>query len=307
MKIFLFLALFFSSTYGLDRAVTYDLSGGRLGDNLLAYLRAKWVSYRYDMPLLYQPFPYSSELALGSIEHPDADSTMKKITFLGAPPQEKALYICPYFSECAWERKRTKEKFYFQVDWKDPGFRKILEPLLKPQKELQLTLPPKGRISIAIHFREGGGYDVKNKAASLCGLAVKFPPFEFYIEGLLKTIALFKGKPLYCYLFTDASHPAIFLEKLKQAVPKDTQIVFDCRLDANADDKNVLEDFFSLFLFDALIHPQSNFSLIPSLIHDYAVCYAPLSARSIGKKKEKKMVIDQVKFEVNEAIMRALK
>ncbi|HEV7737800.1 MAG TPA: hypothetical protein VGO47_10580, partial [Chlamydiales bacterium] len=41
------------------QAITYEFSGGRFGDNLLAYFHAKWVSYKYNIPFFYKEFPYS--------------------------------------------------------------------------------------------------------------------------------------------------------------------------------------------------------------------------------------------------------
>lgn len=49
-------------------AITYELNGGRFGDNLLSYSRAKWLSYIYGIPVLYFPFPYADQLALSCIE-----------------------------------------------------------------------------------------------------------------------------------------------------------------------------------------------------------------------------------------------
>ena len=183
----------------------------------------------------------------------------------------------------------------FQVDWKDPGFRKILQEVVAPKHPRKLTLPPQNTINIAVHFREGGGYDTGNFRL---GFLTKFPPLSFYIEGLLEIIELFQGKPLYCYLFSDALNPSQIIEQFKQSIPITTQIVFDCRAENNLHDANVLDDFFSLFHFDVLIHPQSNFSVIPSLIHDYAVTYTPLS----GHLQESAVIIDKIKLEINEEL-----
>ena len=84
---------------------------------------------------------------------------------------------------------------------------------------------------------------------------------------------LFERKSLYCYLFTDASDPAKYVKEIKQALPSDLPIFLDYRSQGNSHDQHVLEDFFSFFQFDALIYPQSNFSMIPALIHDYTATY----------------------------------
>lgn len=293
--------------------VTYEFSGGRFGDNLLTYMHAKWISYRYQIPLLYKPFSYSSQLVLHEVEfHYDQMTRCKAIEVLVESEADIAavskdvskFYLCPYFPECKWERENTKGGngrpfFFFDVDWKNPKFRAILKRLIAPKQKYRLILPPKGVISIALHIREGGGFDVGE--VPLYFLA-KMPPIQFYTEGLVKVVELFKGKPLYCFVFTDALDPDSLVNKLKSVIPEGTEIIFECRSKGNCHDSNVLEDFFSFFHFDVLIHSQSNFSIIPSLIHDYAVTYAPLSAYRKGSF----VGIDNVKFEINKDLYERL-
>ena len=50
--------------------VTYQLPYGRLGDKLITYVHAKWISYKYGLKLLYRPFEYSDKLMLSKIEQP---------------------------------------------------------------------------------------------------------------------------------------------------------------------------------------------------------------------------------------------
>ena len=61
-------------------------------------------------------------------------------------------------------------------------------------------------------------------------------------------------------------------------------IIFDCRKENNSPNTNVLEDFFSFFNFDVLIRPDSNFSMIPSLLHDFAMILSPKKITSSDKK-----------------------
>jgi len=289
--------------------ITYEFSGGRFGDSLLSYLHAKWLSYCYHIPLLYKPFTYSSQLMLHDREMHFSQFNRSKIKLkevflekeedlIQSLKKPSQLYICPYFPECIWERAHTKGPHgkawsYIPINWKDAEFRKQLKELIAPKQNYPLTTPPQNTVNIAIHFREGGGYDPGEFALHFM---TKLPPFNFYVEGLLKVVELFKGKSLYCYLFTDAQNPLQVVESLKNALPAETPIIFDCRSVGNFHNRNVLEDFFSLFLFDVLIHPQSNFSLIPSLIHDYTIVYSPLSACQEGGV----VTIDKIKMEVNE-------
>ena len=115
--------------------VTYEFSGGRFGDNLLAYLHAKWVAHREGIPLLYKPFPYSSELALDEREVPFKEG-------------DRALTV-PYFPETQWEVRHTRDKdgkawSYFAVDWSDCEFRQMAAELIAPKQPLSLIRPPPG-------------------------------------------------------------------------------------------------------------------------------------------------------------------
>lgn len=290
--------------------ITYEFSGGRFGDNLLSYLHAKWISYRYQIPMLYKPFPYSSQLALHDLEiHycPENYPAYKKEVYMrdGFSMnffQDKSfcLYICPYFPENSWEQIHSKGScgepwYHFLVDWQDLEFREIVKNLISLKRQYLLTVPPQDKISIAIHFREGGGYDTEDV---IFDFMTKIPPLDFYVKGLARVIKLFPGKSFYCHLFTDALDPQKTIQILKESLPEEIDITFGCREKGNVHNKNVLEDFFSLFQFDVLVHPQSNFSLIPSLIHDYAITYSPFSAKRDGAN----VIIDKVKFEINEEV-----
>lgn len=283
--------------------VTYEFSGGRFGDNLLTYLHAKWISYSFGIPLLYQPFPYSSLLLLDDTELQESDVYSKRLNSINLSTHPKIqphfhLYVCPYFPESPWERHKTKgcngqKWFYFDVDWTNPEFRQIVKNLISPKNPCQLTIPPKGQLGVAIHVRNGGGFDESD-----AGLRnpTKFPPIDFYIDALQKVIALFREMEIYCFLFTDALDPQLIVKQIKAAISPKVPITFDCRSKDNAHNRNVLEDFFSLFYFDVLIHPDSNFSIIPSLLHDYAIVCTPLDGYSVGSK----ITIDRVNFKINE-------
>ena len=59
----------------------------------------------------------------------------------------------------------------------------------------------------------------------------------------------------------------------------------DCRSSDNSHDTDILEDFFSLSNFDSLIYPQSNFSMIPALIHDFATSCTVISGLKMNEMK----------------------
>ena len=282
--------------------ITYE-KGSRFGDNLVSYLHAKWISYKYQIPLRYKPFKYSSRLVLHAQEIRLSKDPLraKRMAAIFQPKEilsqsaDPRLYICPYFPEDLWEAAHGGYS-RFQVDWKDKKFRKLVRKMIAPQWKLRLTLPPRNRVNIAIHVREGGGYDPESVRLDL---PLKLPPMDFYLEGLSKIAALFPNQKILCHLFTDAADPGKIAELLKGAFPKGSNVKFTYR-EKNSHKENVLEDFFSFFNFDILIRPQSHFSMVPSLIHDYAIVYYPVRA----SVENGRVVIDQTNMEVNEELYR---
>ena len=189
--------------------------------------------------------------------------------------------------------------YSFKVDWKNPEFRTIIRKMITPKESLSLIVPSPDRINIALHVREGGGFDA---ASTRLTHASKLPPLTFYKEGLAKIVSLFPDKEIFCHLFTDARHPKKLIELLKDALPPKSSVQFSYRKKHNGHDKNVLEDFFSLFNFDILIRPQSNFSIVPSLIHDYAIVYSPIEVSIVGDC----VTIDKTNLEINEELYQKL-
>lgn len=288
--------------------VTYDFSGGRFGDNLLSYLHAKWFSYEHGLPLLYKPFPYSSSLVLHAKEihyrdralrkklglRPSFKTTLAKWSFYSKIPFFSFCYQCPYFPEDPSELVGGGF-FSFKVNWKDERFRDMLRELIAPLGPMAIIKPPPDRMSVALHIRDGGGFD---QGYYRLELPLKFPPLSFYIDGLKYILTLFPDQPIYCHLFTDAQNPEELVKNIQQSLPVNSLIEFNYRKENNRHDANILEDFFSLFEFQALIRPSSNFSIIPSLLKDYAIVYAPKTFRSDGKS----VVIREADIQINENI-----
>lgn len=291
--LFLFAAVFLNA----KAVITYDLSGGRFGDNLIAYLHAKWISYQYDIPLLYRSFLFSDDLMMDEKEMKKASFSVPRMPLWNLKffrKDDAIVYYVPYFPESPKEASLTY--IPFKVKWDDPRFRKLAREMIAPKEPIQLTKPPKSTINIAIHIREGGGFDTPDTRIKD---PLKLPPLDFYVEGLLKILPQFAGKPIYCYLFTDALDPHFLAQAFIQAAP---HIQFDYRKVMNHHTRNVVEDFFSLFEFDILIRPQSNFSIVPALIHDYAIDYSPIGSTNINGQ----IKITEVALKKNQALMEAL-
>ena len=149
--------------------VTYDFSGGRFGDNLLAYIHARWISYAYKIPLLYKPFEYSDKLQL-HLRHTQFNTVEPKsfervVNFSGLLGKHNklpisdtpnTLYIIPYFPHCEFD---IGNRFHFDIDWNDKKFISILHSELASIEPVAPLKLPKDRHLVALHVRTGAGHD----------------------------------------------------------------------------------------------------------------------------------------------------
>lgn len=280
-----------------ESAVTFKLSGGRFGDNLIAYLHAKWVSYKFDIPVLFQEFKYSNQLAMHYREktistdgvnnyNKNEIEKFKRVIYfqrdnMPTSSQENTLYIIPFFSESLEEYKQKGINWpYFKVNWKDATFLKIIKELICPVKKLALLPIPKDKVSIAIHIRTGEGFDENLEKTH----PLKSPPLQFYIDSLQKILNILKDQPLYVFIFTDDPNPQKFTKLIREQVVSE-KIEWAYRTN-NFHDSNVLEDFFSLIRFDGIIRSESNFPLCASKLTDYAIEISPAYCHISKKIKQ---------------------
>ncbi len=278
----------------IHHAVTYELSPGRFGDNLLSYIHAKWISYRYNIPLLYKPFIYSDQLILHEKEAWYSDSLRKqfdKVVGLGKhvavnlDVPASTLYVAPYFPSSKWELQNCVSFSggrwdHFEVDWQDKGFVEELRKVIAPQNPISPMQLPTDRITVAVHVRRGGNHDTPDVPAVF---PLKFLPDSFYITQIKELYDRLDGKPLYVYLFTDDNNPEKIVKTFKRSL-EGLNIQFSYRMQGNCDTANVVEDFFALQQLDCLIHSESNFSFIMSKLGDYMVSiYSDSFHRENGK------------------------
>ncbi|HSW85935.1 MAG TPA: hypothetical protein VLG49_00385 [Rhabdochlamydiaceae bacterium] len=273
-----------SANHNPSCAVTYEFSGGRLGDNIITYMHAKWISFQYGMPLLYKPFKYSDHFILDQEEpryNPNDASRYRRVVRLGRGAtvtnnNDATLYIVPYFPESDSERRFFKDgdgnQFpHFFVDWKNPDFRQVILHVLQPKQTVALCEVPKDKITVAVHVRKGGGYDTDDY---MFIQPLKIPPESFYLEQLQNLCNMFPEQNMHIHLFTDDRNPEAIANRFKTFLNQD-RIVFSYRNSGNFHDSNVLEDLFSMLQFDCLIRPESSFSIIPSLLKDYDLLIHP--------------------------------
>lgn len=299
-KRFLLLLILFGtiSNACAKSAITYSFSGGRFGDCLVAYCHARYAAHKNDTPFIYRPFKFSDQLAMHTLHkqsneartvrdivtYPKYPEKGEKVTDLKINKDENLLYVIPFFPECKDERERLK-LWHFETDWNDKEFIQILRKEISPVFPLQKLNLPQDKLTLAVHIRRGGGYDklfqtIKRSAPVNATVnadkvtPLKFPPDSFYIASIKKVSEYFSDQPLYVHIFTDDENPSELVAYYKKKVNK-PNITYGCREKDNHYDKNILEDFFALTQFDALIRAQSNYSIIASKLGNYKIAISP--------------------------------
>src|ERR1700679_569999 len=122
-------------------AITWKPNNGRFGDQLASYIRAKWLSYKFNIPLLSISFNYSDQLMLHerelNIDAQNAPKTFFNIVHLPNDfsgtliPNNNTLYIS-YF------------KLNVKPDWNDTIFINQLKSTICPRYSLNQVVIPKG-------------------------------------------------------------------------------------------------------------------------------------------------------------------
>jgi len=287
----------------LRSAVSYNFSGskGRLGDNLIAFSHALWVSYKRNTPLLYKPFKYSDDLVLstlhipfGSIEDHNFKDVItfpkhrgKKLDIFSLNTESDILYIVPFFSY-----KKAKS-FHFDVNWEDEGFVKILRKEVAPLIEVQSVDIPEGRLAVAVHIRTGDGHDrtyqLRTGETSYFRkryydrkLPLKFPPNSFYIEQIRRMSEELNDQPIYVHIFTDHSNPKYFAELFTEQVGK-SNITYGFREQGNMHNANVLDDFFAMATFEYFIRGDSNFAIMAEKLSHWKISIYPVAHKWEGE------------------------
>ena len=273
----------FQKTTKLTNAVIPRYSGGRFGDNILAFAHTLYFSLQNNYELYLIPFHYSDQLILdNTIQKYTSDIEKKFKQKMIVKPQNKisisqfqnTLFVIPYFPEAFIEYTKQQWPCFF-IDWENEAFKNELRKLIAPKSKLNLIEPPQDMISVAVHLRKGGGYDDESKIQNSI-LMYKMPSDAYYINQIKNISILFDNAPMYVFLFTDDQDPQAIAKKYQEIIDTPT-ITFDFRRE-NQHDTNVLEDFFSLLNFDILIRPESNFSIMAEKLGDYILVATPLNS-----------------------------
>lgn len=307
-KIVIIAAVLVSLEIHAKSYVTYSGSGGRLGDNLVAFLHAAYVAHIYDLEILYTPFNYFDQLALSKIFSRQSDLKnihLKTKTFaphekLNIGQESNMLYIIPYFPAGDYDRNHCK-CFKFDCDWNNKEFLKLIRAAVRPLSPIAAPVLDENKINIALHIRRGGGADAPlyNRvpapgAYADTGYPMKFPPLAYYIQQLKKIIQVCAPAPVHVHLFTDDTDPGSLVQRIKAELSYGA-LDFSWRAQGNYHNRNVLEDLFTMPHFDILLRSDSNYAVVAEKLQDYLLVISPVDYTWQGET----LVITKQKIRIN--------
>jgi len=268
-------------------AITWKPNGGRFGDDLLSYSKAKWLSMQFNIPLICQPFSYSDELMLHENETfytAECLLQFSKTLHLFKDPSS----LLPNNSTLYVSRWKTE----IDIDWFDSEFLEELKKNIAPRYPLEKVKIPEGVVSVAVHVRNGGTFAADTpEEKERCPL--RFVPEDFFIEQVHRIAYMFPDDMIYVHIFTDHPNPTKLVKKFKYRL-NNPRITFGCRTEGNSHKSNVLEDFFSMMDFDCLVRPGSHFTRFVQRLGNNKVVIYPESVKEVNGKK----VIDVINLKI---------
>jgi hypothetical protein len=164
-----------------------NYGAGRLGDQIIGYSKAKWLSYKYNIPFRLIPFTYCNSLNISNEQsytsmsyffnrvfyklfgrlvwvHTEDDLVKGLATLKG--PTRFVAHINTRLNEHINNNVGTNKydnswviSVIYELVLQHPNFGKELKKMLQPITPIDHMHLPKDRITVAVHIRKGGGFD----------------------------------------------------------------------------------------------------------------------------------------------------
>lgn len=192
---------------GVEFAITFKGgSAGRLGDEILMYSTAKWLSYKYNISFYATPFKNSKAFSIHNIDklvdsipqtlfpHKIEIKSEDELIQHIKTRQENTLFIVIYqtaihFSSNLVLNGRWPDKYMniYAQSREHPAFCDCLQKILTPTIQINKISLPKDRVNVAVHIRKGSGDDAGVSSIQYAD------EWEFVNTNLVKKEKLFWG------------------------------------------------------------------------------------------------------------------
>ena len=286
---YIFYAMFlinFTNIYAdTPSAMTFQ-GGGRLGDKLIVYCKAKWFSYKFNIPFLCPDFPLRDKLMLFEKEQHLTKEVENHFKYKKIVKFEKDIHPLSSDTLFAVDFYASSDEMSHIINIKNvfnnhPAFLNELRSLIAPRNPVAKLTLPEDQITVAVHVRRGSGGDrpLFHKESDRTMYSDKrwpdkFPPHEFYIEQIRRLNSIFGNQPMYVYIFTDYKYPEQIVEKYKKALDL-PNISFGYRQN-NPYENYVIQDLIAMTQFQCLIRANSCYSMIAYLLGDHKYMIYPI-------------------------------
>lgn len=156
--------LFLAIHFELDSApvITYDFSYcGRFGDQLLNYCKSKWLALKHGLPFMYKPFQYSHVFAMHYLEAKYSNGRYE-YQVKGDFPENinREAHIVYVTNYCFTKLSDFFNEALIGKDLLHTQFAQEVKKQFQVHTPLHLIQPPQDAISVAVHIRKGGRFDL---------------------------------------------------------------------------------------------------------------------------------------------------
>lgn len=295
-------------------AITHQISNARLGDHLIGYCKAKELSERYKIPLLYNRFQYGDQLGIEAKEliydeHNDIALFKKvvRIYRLEDTSIDRDANILYILDENHWEDPSYDDNGMYRLTIK-----KVLQNIITPPKNILPRCKKADYITIAVHIRTGGNYKpdhrflsgynhiyaARKNAGKMINedldVVLKFPSMSFYHKQLTNVITMLAPKKLEICIYTDYQTPSAIATALSQNIASEN-VVYTYREHNNNPDDYILQDLFDMAQADILIRPRSGLSVMAQILGNHQLVIWPQN----GHWEPNQFIIDKVGITTN--------
>lgn len=278
---------------------------GRLGDQLIGYVKGKWIAHERDVPYYLSRFKNCELFSLAQNEQYLTKFIRRRrapIEMLSDTMEFNGLYFVPWeHAEAHWSGSEDIAFWGGMLD--DTAFRAHMREQLFPLIKLPRLLRQKQGLYVAIHVRRGSGTDNKtlcskqrynsipkkaprtyNDSASDISCPYKFPPLQYYID-CINNLKSKTSKEITLLVCTDAKDPLPVMKEIHEATGLDVLAPEHCSLQTEDHEKELyypLRDMFLMAQCDCLIRSRSHFAQIAHLLGDFDMVYYPLACEWRG-------------------------
>lgn len=279
---------------------------GRLGDQIVAYCKAKYYSMKYDIPLVLPEIEHASNFYFYTQEeHQDKMRFGRRILIKTeadfTQDRRRTLFTVHMFTPLSPEVAFGESDFFTEEIYDKmiqcPDFAAEIRRMLQPVGERILDPIPDNVISVAVHIRKGSGGDqplhskqmytsddtehactgvsVHSSQAADVGFPLKFPPEQYYIDQINELAQMLPNHVLYIRVFSDDPAPHELMARLKAHCMYDNCIFLFSNPGAWRD--KIIDDLFAMTTCDCLIRSCSHFAGMAQIIGEHKLIISPAS------------------------------